>query len=128
VSTAESSGGVTRGVPGAEENGLAAANKMDDFQTVALSKTGDRPLLARYQFAVQFDGHAILFQAQLLEQRVQGEGGDEIARLAVDFESHGDHCHRGRAGLQGGNGRQPCPGYLTSTFRSWNLRVAVRPE
>ncbi len=50
--------------------GRSAADEMYDLQPVAVFQWRLRPLLARHNFKVEFDGHAIRLHPQVFDERV----------------------------------------------------------
>jgi len=61
---------------------------MYDLQPVAVFQWRLRPLLARHNFKVEFDGHAIRLHAQLLDERVESFHWSQRAMLSVNGEVH----------------------------------------
>jgi hypothetical protein len=61
----------------------SAADEVDDLQPVSVVQWGLRPLLAGYDFAVQFDGYAIRLHAEARDERAQRFGGGDLV-LPID--------------------------------------------
>jgi len=45
---------------------LSAADKMDDFESIAVVQIGRRPLRSRHDFAVQLNRNAVTFHAEVV--------------------------------------------------------------
>lgn len=71
---------------------LAAANKMNDFQARAGVEGAERPLGFLEDEAVQLDGDAVGFQAERLEEILNGEVVRDVAGLAIDKDLHDSEC------------------------------------
>jgi hypothetical protein len=56
---------------------------MDDLQAITIVQPGLWPLLTGDDFAVQFNRYAVGLHAQLLDERAQSFGGENLA-LAID--------------------------------------------
>ncbi len=88
---------------------------------IALAEAGLGPLLAGDDAAIQFDGDAISFHAQLFQQTGERKRRGKIARFPVKLKFHLQRLSQAAMFADKGLGQ-------ASTFRNWNLRVAVRPE
>jgi len=69
----------------------AAADEMNDFQTVAIGELGLGPAIARHDIAIQFHGHAVGLHTQRFNQCCQSKWGRLIAEIAffpIDIEFH----------------------------------------
>lgn len=64
----------------------AAANRDDDFQTVAAGKQRAGMLAARDDFAVFFNRNAFTRQIQRLDQLTQGKRGRKATEFAIDMK------------------------------------------
>ena len=60
------------------DSSCAAADKVDDLQPVSIMQWSLGPLLARYDFAVQFDGYAVRLHAEPLDERAQSFSGKDL--------------------------------------------------
>jgi hypothetical protein len=60
--------GLTRGVPGSLASKETAADEVNNFQTVAFPEGCLSPEFAWHDVAIELNGHAIVFHAQLLYQ------------------------------------------------------------
>ena len=65
----------------------SAADEVDDFEAVSVVQWSLRPLVARHDFAVQFDGYTVGLHAEMLDERAQGFGGRGLG-LAIDGQLH----------------------------------------
>ena len=61
--------GLTRGVPGSLASKETAADEVNNFQTVAFPERRLGPEFAWHDVAIELNGHAIVFHAQLHHQR-----------------------------------------------------------
>ena len=66
----------------------AAADKMNDFQFVAIFKYRGLPLGAGDDFQIQLHGHAVGLHAELCDQSSYGKAVRKFALFAIDVESH----------------------------------------
>lgn len=66
----------------------ATADEVDDLETIAVVQLRSCPPVAGNDVAVQFNGDAIAFHAQVLDQRSDGERIGQVTRFAIDFEVH----------------------------------------
>jgi hypothetical protein len=64
---------------------LSAAYEVDDFQAVAFGQIGFRPLIAGDDGSIQFDGYAIGFHSELVDESGEAERGCEVLSFAVDL-------------------------------------------
>ena len=65
---------------------LATADELDDFEAVARSNLRFRPLGARKDFEVAFDGNAPGGQAEIAQEVTDGRAGIGGAGFAVDAD------------------------------------------
>jgi hypothetical protein len=112
-----------------------ATDKVYDFQPVPFPKLRLRPLLARDDVAIEFDGDAILLHAQLLYQGGKRQRKGEIAGFAINLQRHLNWIFAVSAahwqinqGEQHRTVRGPLQRSQLPTLRSRNFRVVVRPE
>ena len=69
----------------------AAADEMNDFETVAFGEPGLGPAIARHDIAIEFHGHAVGLHTQRFNQRRESKWGRLIAEIAlfpIDVEFH----------------------------------------
>ena len=66
----------------------AAADKMNDFQFVAIFKDSGFPLGAGDDFQIQLHGHAVGLHAKLCDQRGNSKAVRKVALFTVDVEGH----------------------------------------
>jgi hypothetical protein len=72
------------------ESGAAAADEVDDLETVAFGEKRGGPAVAGDNVAVEFDGNAVRLHAELFDQGGQGElVAGKLALFAIDEQTHG---------------------------------------
>lgn len=75
----------------------AAADKVNDLQTVALGKFRLSPAVARHNLAIQLHGHAVRLHAQPFHKSREGKDGRKIAEgafFSIDVQFHGGRERR----------------------------------
>jgi len=72
---------------GAEE-GLAAADEVDDFEGVVGLDLGFAPMGARENIEIALDGDPVAGHADVVEEGGDGEAVGNLAALAVDGDGH----------------------------------------
>jgi hypothetical protein len=68
--------------------GNPSADKVDNFQAIAIVQFCFGPLFPRNDVSVQLYGDAIGFHSQLLKQACERERSGKIAVLAIDLKFH----------------------------------------
>ena len=69
-------------------SGIAAANKVDDLETVTITEDGVLPFIARDDFEIQFDSHPVGLAAELSNELRKSHAVRKVSRFAVDLEGH----------------------------------------
>lgn len=73
---------------------LSSADEVHDFEFVGVVEDRIRPAVAGDDVVVEFHGHAVGLEGELVEERGQGEAGVELALLAINDELHRAYSKR----------------------------------
>ncbi len=69
---------------------LTPTYKVHNLQPVAIFQRRFRPLRARHNFAIEFDGDAVALHAKLLDQLSKGKSIVKNLILAINRQAHND--------------------------------------
>lgn len=69
-------------------SGVAAADKVNDLETIAVTKDGVLPFIARDNFEIEFDSHPVRLTAHLNYESGKSKAVRKVFGFTVNLESH----------------------------------------